>query len=49
MNYCLILNLQGCNTSNKRDYYFIVLNKTDASDIIVNSVKGLSILHQPKR
>jgi hypothetical protein len=32
------------NTSNKKDYYFIVLNKTDASDIIVNSVKGLTIL-----
>jgi len=32
------------NTNNKKDYYFIVLNKTDVSDIIVNSVKGLSIL-----
>ena len=32
------------NTSNKKDYYFIVLNKTDESDIIVNSVKGLTIL-----
>lgn len=32
------------NTNNKRDYYFIVLNKTDTSDIIVNSVKGLTIL-----
>jgi len=32
------------NTSNKKDYYFIVLNKTDSSDIIVNSVKGLTIL-----
>jgi hypothetical protein len=32
------------NTSNKKDYYFIVLNKTDATDIIVNSVKGLTIL-----
>ena len=32
------------NTKNKKDYYFIVLNKTDASDIIVNSVKGLTIL-----
>jgi hypothetical protein len=29
---------------NKKDYYFIVLNKTDASDIIVNSVKGLTLL-----
>jgi hypothetical protein len=32
------------NTINKKDYYFIVLNKTDTKDIIVNSVKGLSIL-----
>ena len=32
------------NTNNKKDYYFIVLNKTCASDIIVNSVKGLIIL-----
>jgi hypothetical protein len=32
------------NTNNKKDYYFVVLNKTDASDIIINSVKGLSIL-----
>jgi hypothetical protein len=32
------------NTNNKKDYYFIVLNKTDASDIIINSVKGLTVL-----
>ena len=32
------------NTNHKKDYYFIVLNKTVPSDIIVNSVKGLSIL-----
>ena len=32
------------NKINKKDYYFIVVNKTDASDIIVNSVKGLTIL-----
>jgi len=32
------------NKYNKKDYYFIVLNKTDASDIIVNSVKGLTLL-----
>jgi hypothetical protein len=32
------------NTSHKKDYYFIVLNKTDASDVIVNSVKGLTLL-----
>ena len=32
------------NTNNKKDYFFLVLNKTDASDIIVNSVKGLTLL-----
>ena len=32
------------NENNKKDYYFIVLNKTDTSDIIVNSVKGLTVL-----
>lgn len=29
------------NTNNKKDYYFIVLNKTNTNDVIVNSVKGL--------
>jgi hypothetical protein len=38
------LKNKKCNNNNKKDYYFIVLNKTDASDIIVNSVKGLTIL-----
>jgi len=32
------------NTNNKKDYYFLVLNKKNANDIIVNSVKGLTIL-----
>jgi hypothetical protein len=32
------------NKINKKDYYFIILNKTDRNDIIINSVKGLSIL-----
>jgi hypothetical protein len=32
------------NNNNKKDYYFVVLNKTDKSDIIVNSVKGLTLL-----
>ena len=32
------------NTKHKKDYYFIVLNKTNANDVIVNSVKGLTIL-----
>ena len=33
------------NINNKKDYYFIVLNKTNISDIIINSVKGLSVLN----
>ena len=32
------------NTSPKKDYYFLVLNKTDSRDVIVNSVKGLTVL-----
>ncbi len=32
------------NKINKKDYYFIVLNKEDNTDIIVNSVKGLTTL-----
>jgi len=38
------LNNKNYNTSNKKDYYFLVLNKTDTSDIIINSIKGLTIL-----
>ena len=38
------LKIKKYNTNHKKDYYFIVLNKTDASDIIINSVKGLTIL-----
>ena len=30
------------NKNNKKDYYFLVLNKTDPNDIIINSIKGLS-------
>lgn len=40
------LKQKGYNTINKRDYYFLVLNKTDSSDVIINSVKGLSNLTQ---
>jgi len=32
------------NTYHKKDYYFIVLNKKNSRDIIINSVKGLTIL-----
>lgn len=39
------LKNRNYNTNhNKKDYYFIVLNKKDTRDIIVNSVKGLTIL-----
>lgn len=38
------LKNKNYNTNNKKDYYFIVLNKTNSSDIIVNSLKGLTIL-----
>ena len=32
------------NKKSKKDYYFIVLNKQKKSDIIINSVKGLTLL-----
>ena len=32
------------NKQNKKDYYFIVLNKTNSKDIIINSIKGLEFL-----
>jgi hypothetical protein len=32
------------NRQHKKDYYFIVLNKNNNKDIIINSVKGLSLL-----
>lgn len=32
------------NNNSKKDYYFIVLNKNNSNDIIVNSLKGLTIL-----
>ena len=32
------------NKIHKKDYYFIVLNKTNQSDIIINSVRGLTHL-----
>ena len=38
------LKNKNYNTNNKKDYYFVVLNKVNSSDIIVNSVKGLTIL-----
>jgi hypothetical protein len=38
------LKNKNYNINNKKDYYFIVLNKKDSNDIIVNSLKGLTIL-----
>ena len=38
------LKNKAYNTSSKKDYYFLVLNKTTPQDIIINSLKGLSIL-----
>jgi hypothetical protein len=32
------------NYISKKDYYFIVLNKQNSDDIIINSLKGLSVL-----
>jgi hypothetical protein len=32
------------NKIHKKDYYFIVLNKTNSKEIIINSIKGLSNL-----
>ena len=38
------LKAKKYNKINKKDYYFLVLNKTTPGDIVVNSMKGLSIL-----
>lgn len=38
------LKNKNYNKDYKKDYYFLVLNKTKSSDIIINSLKGLSIL-----
>lgn len=32
------------NKNPKKDYYFIVINKNNTNDIIVNSIKGLNVL-----
>ncbi len=32
------------NTTDKKDYYFLILNKKNKCDIIINSVKGLSVI-----
>ena len=38
------LKAKNYNKSNKKDYYFIVLNKSNCNDIIINSIKGLTTL-----
>ena len=38
------LKNKNYNKNNKKDYYFIVINKNNTSDIIINSIKGLTIL-----
>lgn len=38
------LNRKEYNYNNKKDYYFIVVNKENSKDIIVNSIKGLNEL-----
>jgi hypothetical protein len=38
------LKAKEYNNNPIRDYFFIVVNKTDPSDVILNSVKGLSVL-----
>lgn len=38
------LKNKNFNTNYKKDYYFIVVNKTNTKDIIINSVKGLNFL-----
>jgi hypothetical protein len=44
-SYFLInYKIKKYNNRNKKDYYFIVLNKNNKNNIIINSVKGLSIL-----
>ena len=46
MKKLLIKNLQekDFNQKSKKDYYFIVINKNNSSDIIINSLKGLVYL-----
>ena len=38
------LSKKNYNYKKKRDYYFIVINKNNPIDVIINSVKGLSVL-----
>ena len=38
------LNKKEYNLKYKKDYYFVVINKDNTNDIIVNSIKGLTVL-----
>lgn len=38
------IQAQSFNKTPKRDYYFLVVNKKNPSDIVINSLKGLSKL-----
>jgi hypothetical protein len=38
------LKTKKYNKNNKKDYYFVVLNKSVKNDVIINSVKGLTLL-----
>lgn len=38
------LNKNEYNSKDKKDYYFVVVNKENNKDIIINSVKGLTYL-----
>ena len=39
------LNNKEYNRNYKKDYYFIVVNKNNTNEIIINSIKGLKILN----
>lgn len=40
----LFKKIKNKNYLQDRDYYFLVINKTNSTDIIINSIKGLSCL-----
>ena len=46
MSRLLLQKLQNkqYNKSAKKDYYFLVVNKTNTNDIIINSIKGINYL-----
>ena len=44
MSIILCDKLEKKAYNNNRDYYYLVINKTNITDIIINSMKGLTIL-----